>query len=109
MSALPPNPGGQPRKRSPFERFAVLIPLAMFLFFIFGFPIGYRVILGGKMTPLESGEMVSLKYVGGGTDPTLNGHKVRILSDYLIVSEDDGTEFWIPRSSILNFSVKKTE
>jgi len=109
MTTTPPTPSRPVRQPSVVDRFVFLIPIVFIALFIFGIPLGYKLVLGGKMSPLETGRIVSITLNPSGPAPSLEGREAKVLSDYLVVTGDDGVEIWIPRDAISRFDLKKPD
>lgn len=98
LNAPPPMP---PPRPSALSRICgVLIPVAFIALFFFGFPLGYKLVLGGKNSPVKKGTIHSIQFRSPTESELLVGRSAWIGSDYLVVTLDSGRELWIPETNV---------
>ena len=101
LNAPPRGIPSQPLPRVlAYRFFSLLIPVVIALIFLLGIPLGYKLVLGGKNSPVKKGTIHSVQFRSPVESETLVGRHAWIGSDYLVVTLSSGREMWIPETNV---------
>lgn len=81
--------------------FGFLAPIFFVALFLVGIPLGYKLVLGGSRSTVNSGVIKSIYLTHPISDPRLEGRQARIVADYLIVEMDNGRKLWISEENLV--------
>lgn len=100
----------QPQKRSVFGgMFEMLIPLLIFVLVFVGMPLGFKLVLGDKKTPIRKGTIKSISLVKQpNSESDIVGRSASIMSGFVVVEMPLGHQLWIPNENVagIEFSEK---
>lgn len=100
FNAKPPTTYVAP-KRTPLDAIlGFLIPIGIVALVLLGIPFGYRLVLGGRTSSIQSGTTQNVILINTYPDVQLNGRPARIVQDYLIIELESGRSLWIPEENV---------
>ena len=100
FNATPPvYPKAQPRSFLG-GIFDFIVPIGFIALFLIGFPLGYKLVLGGRKSTVEKGDIHSITLINPVEGHVLEGRPARIVSDYIVVELESGRYLWIPEENV---------
>lgn len=82
------------------------IPLFFIALFFVGIPLGYKLVLGGRLTTVTAGVIAKLHLAHPIPDTNLEGRHARIVADYLILDIDGDRKLWISEVNVAGVEFK---
>jgi hypothetical protein len=101
LNAIPYIPPPQPPQSFLSKLLGYLAPVFFIGLVFVGFPLGYKLILGGSRSTVTSGVIKSIYLTHPISDPKLEGRQARIVADYLIVEMEGGRKLWISEENLV--------
>lgn len=77
-----------------------LIPIGIIALFLFGTPLGFYLVLGGRTSTIRAGTIQSINLVHEIPNQKLDGLPARIVQGFVIVEFKSGESLWIPDENI---------
>ena len=98
-----------PPESSLSKIFGFLIPIGLIALVFIGFPLGYKLVLGGRKSTVEEGTIKHITLINNIPNIELSGLHARIITDYIVVDLRSGSKIWIPEENVAGIEFQQKE